>query len=163
MANLAGGIMGKNAGFQNASVSSEGIRLAIVVCEWNPQITKRMEEAAKKEAEKAGCKISISRVPGCYDSAFAANQLLMREDVDAAVVLGAVIKGETRHDEAIYNATALTLQSISLARRKPIGLGIIGPGATQKIASKRAQDYAKRAVWAAIALHQRYRKNAPSP
>lgn len=154
---------GKAGIFHDAAFLAKGIRLAIIVCEWNRGITKRMEEAAKKEATKAGCKISIAHVPGCYDIPFAANELLMREDVDAAAVLGAVIKGETKHDEAIYNATALSLQTLSIKFRKPIGLGIIGPGATEKLASERAEDYARRAVRAAVSLSHLYRKNAPSP
>lgn len=156
--------MGKNTGVQNASFSGKGIGLALIVCEWNRGITKRMEDAAKKEAESAGCKkISVTYVPGCYDSPFAANAALMQPDIDAAVVLGAVIKGETKHDEAICNSTALTLQLISLARQKPIGLGIIGPGATEQLASARAEEYANRAVHAALSLAHLYLRNAPSP
>ncbi len=152
----------KNRGGNGMGKEKNTIRLAIIVCEWNREITKRMEDAAKAEAEKAGCKISIHYVPGCYDVPFAANELLMRKDADAIAVLGAVIKGETKHDEAIYNSTALSLQTLSLKYRSPIGLGIIGPGATEKLASERAEDYAKRAVRAAISLY-RYRRNAPNP
>jgi len=142
--------------------AKNAIRLALIVCEWNRKITRRMENAAKAEAEKAGCKIAIYHVPGCYDVPFAASELILRNDIDAIAVLGAVIKGETKHDEAIYNATAITLQKLAIKHGKPIGLGIIGPGATEKLASERAEEYARRAVQAAISLY-RYRKNAPNP
>jgi 6,7-dimethyl-8-ribityllumazine synthase len=68
-------------------------------------------------------------------------------------VLGFIEKGETLHGENMGHVVHRTLMELQLERRKPKGLGIIGPGATPEQAEARKERYAKDAVFAAFA-HQ---------
>jgi len=78
--------------------------------------------------------------------------LLKRKDVDAVVTLGAVIKGETKHDELIaYNASRL-IADLSLKYGKPVTLGVSGPDMSKMQAKDRVNAVSTRAVTAAIKM-----------
>ena len=69
-------------------------------------------------------------MPGSYEMPLIADVLLGREDVDALVVLGYIERGETLHGEVMGNVVHAALVQLQLKHRKPMGLGVIGPGAT---------------------------------
>ena len=128
-------------------------RLALVVAEFNMDITLIMEEKAKSHAELLGAEVvKVVRVPGSYDTPLIVKTLLERRDVDAVAVLGAVIKGETDHDQVVAHQAARKLMDLSVEYGKPVTLGIIGPGASRLQAQERAEEYARRAVEAAVKL-----------
>ena len=127
------------------------IRLGIVSSQFNAEITSAMKNEAVKEAKKLGADVvALLEVPGAYEIPFAAAKLLARKDIDAVATLGAVIKGGTAHDEVITQAVCIELLRLSSQSGKPIGLGITGPGQTEKQARARAEDYADRSVRAAV-------------
>jgi 6,7-dimethyl-8-ribityllumazine synthase len=78
--------------------------------------------------------------------------LLKKDDVDAVVTLGAIVRGDTKHDEVIAHAIAGKLIELSLHYRKPVTLGIAGPGMTRQQAKARVTEYADRSVNAAIKM-----------
>jgi len=135
------------------SVQDKKIRLAIVVSEFNSDITERMEEKAKQAIDEEDAVLTtIIRVSGVYEIPLAAKKLLMDKHNDGVVALGAVIKGETAHDELIAKAVTRKLSDLSLEFNKPATLGIIGHDADAEAAEERTDDYATRAVEAAIGL-----------
>jgi len=135
------------------------IRLAIVVSEFNGEITLRMLERAKSHAEKVGARASyVLYVPGTFDMPLAVERLLEKRNVDAVVTLGAVIKGDTRHDDIVAENAARLIADLSLKHGKPVALGITGPGMTIDQARERAQLVPVRAVNAAVSMVLRMRK-----
>ena len=128
------------------------MRVAIVAAEFNREVVDRMVERALARARDRGLRVtSVLRVPGSFEIPLAVQRVLERADVDGAVALGAVIKGETLHDEVIVNAVAKALQDVVLRTGKPVGLGITGPGMTDEQALARI-DAAYRAVDAVLAM-----------
>ncbi|MEM3445403.1 MAG: 6,7-dimethyl-8-ribityllumazine synthase [Thermoplasmata archaeon] len=124
----------------------EKIRIGIVVSEFNYDITMMMLERAKTHAEFLGVEIAeVVTMPGVYDLPVAAKKLLKRKDIDGVVALGAVIKGETDHDQIIMQNAARKLADLSVEFEKPVGLGISGPGMTRLQAEDRIEN-AKNAV-----------------
>ena len=127
--------------------------LALVVSDFNREITAKMEKNAENAAKQLNAKIMKKiHVPGAFEIPFAANKLLKNKKIDAVIVLGAVIQGETQHDVVIVNAVAPKLIELSLKYNKPIGFGIIGPRVSWQQAEKRALEYAKRAVESAVKM-----------
>ncbi len=121
-----------------AAGAMTGTRLAVVTAAFNPGITGVMQARAERRAKELGFDVLPARaVAGTWDLPFVADRLLMRGDVDAVVVIGVVITGDTKHDEAITLATAKTLQEVAIARGKPVGLGVTGHGQTQAQAEAR--------------------------
>jgi len=105
--------------------------VAIVASLFNREVVDRMVERALARARERGVQVSaVVRVPGAYEIPLAAQRLLERGDVDGVVAIGAVIKGETLHDEAIMAAACSGLMDIALRAGKPVGLGITGPASS---------------------------------
>jgi 6,7-dimethyl-8-ribityllumazine synthase len=129
------------------------MRLAIVASQFNRDVVDAMVERALERAKEQGLKVTtVVRVPGTFEVPLAVQRLLERTDVDGVVALGAVITGETKHDEVIMQAAANALMALGLRTGKPVGLGITGPGMTYKQAKARI-DAASRAVDAAKSMH----------
>tara|TARA_Y100000310_G_scaffold186187_1_gene186255 strand:+ start:747 stop:1148 length:402 start_codon:yes stop_codon:yes gene_type:complete len=129
------------------------VNIAIVVSDFNKEITSKMEENAEKVAESLKSEVVKKiHVPGAFEIPFAAKKMIKDKEIDAIVVLGAVIHGETGHDKIIVNSIAPKLAELSLEYNKPIGFGVIGPKATYQQAENRAIEYSKRAVKAALGL-----------
>lgn len=127
-------------------------RIALVIADFDQEVMKTMKAAALDEIETSGVVVAAVRhVPGCYEVPLIAQQLLRNPNVDAAVVLGFIERGHTLHGEVMGHVVHRALMDMSLASGKPIGLGIIGPGATGEQAAARKDPYARAAVKAALA------------
>ena len=135
------------------------MNIAIVVAEFNQEVTSRMYEIAVEKAKSLKLNIKYScKVPGVFDMPIIIDALLKKKEVDAVVTLGAVIKGQTKHDELISNVTALALTELSLKHQKPVTLGITGPGMSDRQAFQRIRPVAERAVEAAQNLFEELQK-----
>jgi 6,7-dimethyl-8-ribityllumazine synthase len=117
-----------------------------------------MFERAKEHAEFLGAEITkVVKVPGVFDMALAIKKLLARKDIDGVITIGAVIEGETEHDDLVIQHAARKIADLSLEFNKPVGLGISGPGMTRLQAEDRIER-GKAAVEAVVKLHQRLQK-----
>ncbi len=136
---------------------ADRVRLAIVVAEFNYDVTYLMLQKALEHARFLGAEVTyVAKVPGTYDMPIIVDELLRRDDVDAVAAIGAVIQGETKHDEVVAHQAARKLMDLSVEHRKPVGMGIIGPGGANRVqALERAEEYARRAVEAAVKLARR--------
>ena len=130
------------------------VALGLVVAQFNKErpVTHEMEDSALEAADEADAEVvETIEVPGAYDAPLAADRLARRDDIDAVVVLGAIITGDTDHDRVIADAAAQGLTDVSLNRDTPVALGIIGPGMSQAEAQERI-GYGATAVESAISL-----------
>ena len=133
-------------------------RIAAVVAEFNYEVTMLMLERAKAEAEFLGVEINhIVMVPGVFDMPLAIKKLLARKDVDAVITLGAVITGQTKHDEVIAAQASRQIMDLALAAGKPVALGVNGPGMTELEAVDRIEK-GRDAVDSVVKLLQRLEK-----
>lgn len=128
-----------------------GIRLAVVTSRFNERITDAMRQRALDTAADLGCDVVVDvRAPGVYDVPLLVDAALLRDDVDAAVALGAIVTGETGHDELIGHAAGHEMIQIAVRHAKPVGLGVTGPRQTREQAEARVAR-ADDAVHAAVA------------
>ena len=124
-----------------------------MVSEFNQEVTSRMLDVAQEKARALKLKITYScKVPGAYDMPIIVNELLQKKNVDGVVTLGAIIKGQTKHDEIIAHTTAKSLTELSLKYMKPVSLGISGPGMQERHAYARIRPVAERAVEAVVKI-----------
>lgn len=122
------------------------MKIALVVSDFNFDVTSMMLERAQRHAEFLGAEVShVVHVPGVFDMPLVMRKLLKRRDVDGLAILGAVIKGDTGHDELIAGPVARTAIDLALQFDKPVGLGITGPGMDRMQALDRI-DNAKNAI-----------------
>jgi 6,7-dimethyl-8-ribityllumazine synthase len=131
------------------------MNIGAVVAEFNYDITMMMLERAKEHAQFLDAQITqIVKVPGVFDMGLAVKKLLERKDIDGVVTLGAVIEGETEHDELVIQHASRKIADLAIEYNKPVGLGISGPGMTRLQAQDRIER-AKAAVEAVVKLHRR--------
>jgi 6,7-dimethyl-8-ribityllumazine synthase len=137
--------------------SGAGMRIGIVVSEFNFDITYMMLENAREYAGFLGASVTqVVKVPGVFDMPLAIKKLLKRADVDGVVTLGAVIEGETDHDQIVIQHASRKAADLSLEYEKPVALGITGPGMTRLQAQDRV-DRAKAGVESVVKMWQRTR------
>ena len=129
------------------------MNIAIVTSDFNSRITHKMEAVAKKRAVELGCDIKkVIHVPGAFEIPFAVNKLLKNKEIDGVITLGAVIKGDTDHDQVVAKSSSEQIIRLSLKYEKPVSLGIIGPNVTREQAKERLENYAKRAAEAVVKM-----------
>jgi 6,7-dimethyl-8-ribityllumazine synthase len=125
--------------------------LGLIAADFNDEIVQTMIDSVTKEAAARGVDIvSVTRVPGCYEIPLVAD-LALGSPCDGLVVVGYIERGETLHGEVMGHVVHAALVNLSLAHGKPVGIGIIGPGATLAQAQARATDYAASALKACLA------------
>ena len=129
-------------------------QIGLVVAQFDKEgsVIDDMEAAAREAARERDAEVVATvAVPGSYDTPLAADRLARREDVDAVAVLGAIVTGDTDHDEVIADAAAQGLTDVSLDRDTPVAFGVIGPGMSTAEAKARS-DYGATAVKSALDL-----------
>ena len=122
------------------------MRIGIVCSEFNFDITQMMLERAKEHAKFMDVDVAkVIMVPGVYDVPLAVKRLMKDKNIDGIVTIGAVIEGETEHDQLVIGQAARKMTDLAVEYEKPVGLGISGPGMSRLQAQDRI-DRAKDAV-----------------
>lgn len=106
-----------------------------------------MLEWASDEAKERGMVISeVAWVPGSMEVPLALDRLLASEEVEGAACLGIIEKGETQHGLAMGQAVIKSIIELQISWDKPVGLGIIGPGAEPEHIEPRLEPHARAAI-----------------
>jgi len=103
-------------------------RFAIVVSRYNEHITGKLLAGATDTLRAAGVadeSIDIAWVPGTWEVPLVAQHMALSEQYVAVLCLGAVIKGETTHDEHINRQVSLSLGQIALESEIPVLFGVL--------------------------------------
>jgi 6,7-dimethyl-8-ribityllumazine synthase len=133
-------------------------KLGMVAAEFNFDITSMMIERAKSEAEFLEVEIARTiMVPGVFDIPLAVKGMLEDKNIDAVITLGAVIEGETEHDDVVIAHASRKIADLSLEYNKPVAFGVTGPGMTRLQAIDRI-DKGKDAVDVAVKMLKRLGK-----
>ncbi len=114
----------------NARSSAKGARVLVVEARYYDDIADALLAGAKKALQEAGAQFDVISVPGSLEIPPAIAIALdaaqkKRRPYDGVVALGCVIRGETIHFEIVSQESARGLLELSVARRVPIGNGII--------------------------------------
>lgn len=123
--------------------------IAIVATSFHEKAVREMVTIARKTAKEEGLNIAKeSWVPGCYEVPLALKRLFASNDIDGAVALGIIEKGETKHGMIMGMVVHDAIVRLELETDKPVGLGILGPEILLKQVPSRAKLYAKKSVLA---------------
>jgi 6,7-dimethyl-8-ribityllumazine synthase len=103
-------------------------RFAIVVARYNEHITVKLLAGAVETLRAGGVAdeaIEVAWVPGAWEIPLVAQHMALSEQYAAVLCLGAVIRGETTHDEHINRQVSLSLGQIALESEIPVLFGIL--------------------------------------
>jgi 6,7-dimethyl-8-ribityllumazine synthase len=113
--------------YRGSATAGNG-RFAIVVARFNESITSRLLDGAVQTLLARGVadeRIDVAWVPGAFEIPTVANQLAASGGYDAIVCLGAVIRGETTHDQHINRAVSNALSEIGVHYGMPVLFGVL--------------------------------------
>ncbi|MDE0574979.1 MAG: 6,7-dimethyl-8-ribityllumazine synthase [Candidatus Poseidoniales archaeon] len=123
------------------------MNIAIVCGSFHKTEVSKMLEWASDEASRQGLTLTdIVWVPGAMEVPLALNRLLARDDIQGAACLGIIEKGHTQHGLAMGQSVIQSIIDLQLTWDKPVGLGIIGPGAEPEHIGPRLEPHARAAV-----------------
>ena len=128
-------------------------RFAILVSEWNTEVTEALFEGAYQILIQYGAKsenIIRGNVPGSYELSLGALWFAQRDDIDAIIALGCVIQGETKHNDYINHAVAQGLTNVSLKTNKPVIFGVLTPNDQQQALDRAGGKHGNKGDEAAI-------------
>lgn len=128
-------------------------KFAIVVSEWNDQVTESLYNGAVETLKAHGAReenLISEVVPGSYELSLAAQWMARRQEVDAVICLGCVIQGETRHFDFICDAVAHGITRVSLDTNKPVIFGVLTPDTLQQALDRAGGKHGNKGDEAAI-------------
>ena len=105
-----------------------GMRVGIVVSEWNDKITGALLEGACQTLIKHGVReedIKVKPVPGSFELVYGASRLVNSGLVDAVIAIGCVIKGDTPHFDYICQGTTQGLADLNKEGKIPVIYGLL--------------------------------------
>lgn len=107
-------------------ISGRNLRVAVVAARYNSMLVDSLLKHVMASLALADVTaITTERVPGSAELPFAASILADHSHLDAIIVLGIVIAGDTNHHNIIGDSTARALQEISICQKVPIINGIL--------------------------------------
>lgn len=107
---------------------SHGFRFAIVVARYNESITSKLLSGAVETLKAHGVddqSIDVAWVPGAWEIPIVAARLARTGNYAAVLCLGAVIRGETSHDQHINRQVSLSLGQLAVETGIPVSFGVL--------------------------------------
>jgi 6,7-dimethyl-8-ribityllumazine synthase len=103
-------------------------KFAIVVSRYNESITGKLLSGALETLARAGVaddSIDVVWVPGAWEIPLVADRLAQHGRHAGVICLGAVIRGETTHDQHINRQVSNSLGRIALETGVPVLMGVL--------------------------------------
>jgi 6,7-dimethyl-8-ribityllumazine synthase len=139
----------------NEMPDASGMKVGIVVAEWNQEITSNLLKGALNTFVELGVKaenITLNHVPGSFELALGAQLQLENTDVDGVVVLGSVIQGETRHFEFVCQAVAMGIKDLNIKYNQPVIFGLLTDDSLQQAIDRSGGKHGNKGIECAVAL-----------
>ena len=132
---------------------AKNMKFAIVVSEWNSEITNSLAEGAYYTLIKNGASednITIKHVPGSFELAFGAKKCAEEDIYDAVICIGCVIQGETKHFDFICQSVTYGITELNLSYDIPIIFGVLTTNTLQQAKDRAGGKYGNKGDEAAV-------------
>jgi 6,7-dimethyl-8-ribityllumazine synthase len=116
------------SGTVKSKIKLSAKKVALVVAEWNEDITEALYEGAVQSLVSSGIKrsnIIRKTVPGSFELSLGGLWMAERKDIHAVICLGCVIQGDTPHFDYICQAVAYGITEAGLKTKKPVIFGVL--------------------------------------
>lgn len=130
-----------------------GIKIGIVVAEWNDDITEGLYKGCYETLIDCGFKpsnIIRKNVPGSFELPLGAQFILEKTEVSAVICLGSVIQGETKHFDFVCHAATLGIKDVALKFSKPVIFGLLTDNTKQQAIDRSGGAKGNKGVEAAV-------------
>ena len=137
----------------NSVPNGAGKKIGIVVAEWNKNITEKLLEGACNTLEKHGVlaqDIFVKRVPGSFELTFGAKRITETKDLDAEIVLGCVVRGDTPHFDYVCSGVTQGITELNLMYDIPFIFGLLTTDTMQQSEDRAGGKYGNKGDEAAV-------------
>lgn len=103
-------------------------KFALVVAEWNEEITESLYQGAFDALIEMGAKksnIARKNVPGTFELTLGGLWMAEKKEIDAVICLGCVIQGDTPHFDYICQGVAYGITEVNIRTKKPVIFGVL--------------------------------------
>lgn len=103
-------------------------RYAIVVADWNHEITYPLLLGAIETLTKHGASvdnIDVVHVPGAVELTYGAARIMKEERIDAIIVIGCVIKGDTPHFDYVCQSVTQGVATLNAQGKVPVIFSVL--------------------------------------
>lgn len=110
------------------SLVSTNFKIGIVVARFNKFITSQLLDGAINALTRHGVakeNIHIAWVPGAFEIPLVAKKLASKDEYDAVITLGTVIRGATSHYDYVCSEAAKGVSGASVTTGKPVIFGVL--------------------------------------
>ena len=139
---------------KNIIPNAESLRFGIITSQWNEQITYGMRNGAIETLKDCGAiddNILLWEVPGSFELVHAAKRMLDTTEVDAIIVIGCVIQGETRHFDFVCQGVTQGIAQLNAEQSKvPIIFCVLTDNTFQQSLDRSGGKLGNKGVEAAI-------------
>ena len=139
---------------KNIIPNAESLRFGIITSQWNEQITYGMRNGAIETLKDCGAiddNILLWEVPGSFELVHAAKRMLDTNEVDAIIVIGCVIQGETRHFDFVCQGVTQGIAQLNAEQSKvPIIFCVLTDNTFQQSLDRSGGKLGNKGVEAAI-------------
>lgn len=134
--------------------SAKPMRFALVVAEWNHEITDALYQGAKETLLTCGAKekniVKIS-VPGTVELTYAAKLACASETYDAVITIGVVIQGETKHFDFVCHSVTQGVTELNLRYSTPVIFCVLTDNNIQQSRDRSGGKHGNKGIEAAVA------------
>lgn len=131
-----------------------GFKFAIIESRWNDFLTTRMTQGAVETLEKLGAgeeNVEIFKVPGSFELALTAKKVAEKNEFDAVICIGVIIRGETPHFDYVAGQAANGINQVSLETGIPVLFGVITADTLEQALNRAGVKSGNKGVEAATA------------
>ena len=150
---------------KNTIPNAKDFRFGIVVSEWNEQITEGLFQGAYSTLIDCGAlpeNIVRWKVPGSFELIFGARQMHEKLDVDAVIVMGCVIKGETMHFEFVCEGVTQGMKDLNLLYDVPTIFCVLTDNTLQQSIDRSGGKHGNKGIEAAVSALKMIELNSDS-
>ncbi len=130
------------------------VKIAIVASRFNSFIVDRLYDGAIKSLKANGISddaVTVVKVPGAFEIPVAVKALLDKNEVNAVITLGAVIRGETPHFDYICNECSHGISQLAMSSGVPVIFGVLTVDNTEQAMDRAGEEESNKGYEAASA------------
>lgn len=133
---------------------TSGMRFGLVVSEWNSEITEALYDGARETLMQTGTpeeNITRINVPGSFELVFGAKLLCEKEIYDALIVIGNVIRGETRHFDFVCEGVTQGIKDLNVKYNTPVIFCVLTDNTIEQSRARSGGKHGNKGVECAVA------------
>ena len=139
---------------KNTIPNAKNFRFGIVVSEWNPDITRNLQQGAIDTLIDCGASkenILSWDVPGSFELVYGCKKMIETEKLDAIIAIGNVIQGETKHFDFVCDGVTQGIIDLNMRYDVPVIFCVLTDNTKQQSLDRSGGKLGNKGIECAVA------------